>query len=339
MCFTALLTGSVLAQIEQVQAIPLPDELASLPNELTIYSTPNPNIPVYTDKGEKVAWKHSTIIKADRELRVVETGAYLIYYGNWWKRASFNETETKEMFDAKSLQLNEGDSLIYAKNWRVEPWSRSGWNFWYVKAVDVKGDTLMGYDILYTAGILEDGSQVLPLEKKLSSIHWKGSGGENYYLEGTIEEFQGKVTYQNGAITQLSIDINLESMQHEIGALTDHLKSKDFFYTEKYPRATFTATKLTYVEDGIWEITGELCMRGKCNQEKWYATVYDKDTTIALDYEAEIDRTKYKVNYASTAKPDDNYSISDTISLWGRFEFRKDYPGSNPFNTLEAKEE
>ena len=92
------------------------------------------------------------------------------------------------------------------------------------------------------------------------------------------------------------------------------------------------------IEGNQWEIEGELCLRGKCNQELWTATVIDTDTTVILNYKTEINRTKYNVNHASTVKPDKNYVILDTIELSGRFEFQKDYPGSNPFNTVEAKD-
>lgn len=329
---------NTIAQQAEVEAIPLPSELAHLPNELTIYSTPNPNIPEYIDNKEKVAWKHSTIIKADQIIRVVESGAYLLYYGNWWKRATFGVKETKELFDSKSLDMRPGDSLTYEKNWRVEPWSRSGWNFWYVKAVNAKGDTLMGYDILYTAGTLEDGTQLLPMLSKTSTIQWTGKGEGDYTLTGTINEFSGRIAYNNGTLSDLSVNINMDSIAHEIPTLIEHLKSKDFFHVSKYSGATFTAESMIQIEGNQWEIEGELCLRGKCNQELWTATVIDTDTTVILNYKTEINRTKYNVNHASTVKPDKNYVILDTIELSGRFEFQKDYPGSNPFNTVEAKD-
>ncbi len=258
-------SGTVLAQQEEVEAIPLPAELAGLPNELTIFSTPNPNFPEYIEKGEKVAWKHSTTIKAEQSIRVVETGAYLLYYGSWWKRAAFNEEQTMDIFDTKSLELAPGDSIVYEKNWRVEPWTRSGWNFWYVKAVNPQGDTLMGYDILYTAGTLEDGTQVMPMLADDSNIKWTGKGDGDYALTGTLNEFNGKIAYNDGILSDLNVSINMDSMSHEIPALIEHLKSKDFFHVSKYPGATFKAESMTLMENNEWKIEGQLCMRGKCN--------------------------------------------------------------------------
>lgn len=326
----------IFAQREAVEALPLPAEFATLSEELNIYSTPNPNIPELLKDGN-VAWKHATVIKADQFMEVVETGAYLLYHGTWWKRAAFDKSETKDMFDTKSLEMQPGDSIVYQKNWRVEPWSRSGWNFWYVKALNAKGDTLFGYDILYTAGELADGTQILPMLSKTSNINWTGKGDNGYQLTGTLNEFNGKIVYNNGALSGLTVNINMDSISHEIPTLIEHLKSKDFFHVSKYPGATFTAEKMTEGTDGEWTVEGELCMRGQCNQEVWTAEITDSETTIGLSFKTEIDRTKYKVNYASTVKPDKNYVIADTIELKGTLEFQKDYPGSNPFNTIEVK--
>jgi polyisoprenoid-binding protein YceI len=286
-----------------------------------------------------VVWKHSTIIKADEAIKVVETGAYLLNHGTWWKRASFGEKETKNLFDTKSLDLESGDSMVYKKNWRSEPWTRSGWNFWYVKAVNSEGDTIMGYDLLYTAGTMASGTQVLPLISPNSDVEWTGHAGDSdYALTGNFERLSGRVAFNQGTISDLSIELDMNSMSHEIPGLISHLKSKDFFHVKKYPTAIFTASSATSLVDGSWTIEGELCLHGECQQEVWTATVIDSDTSVILNFNAQIDRTKYTVNYASSVKPDKEYSISDTIELSGSFFFRKDYPGSNPWNSIKAKD-
>lgn len=334
-------SGHIFAQKEAIIEIQLPAELANLPNKIDIYSTPNPNIPEYEDEERtNVIWKHSTIIKADETIQIIETGAYLLNYGTWWKRASFGIKETKDMFAAKSLTLAAGDSILYEKNWRSEPWTRSGWNFWYVKAINNLGDTLLGYDLLYTAGTMADGTQVLPLASPNSKVEWTGRAGDSdYALTGQIERISGKVAFNQGMISDLSIELDMNSMSHEVSGLTSHLKSKDFFHVSKYPNAQFTSSKTLPMDDGSWKIEGELCLRGKCNQEIWTTTLVESDTSVVLNFNAQIDRTKYKVNYASTVKPDDEYSISDTIDLSGSFFFRKDYPGSNPWNSVTTNEE
>lgn len=320
--------------------VPLPSELIDLPNTVTIYSTPNPNYPEYVDEThEKVVWKHSTIIKANETIEILETGAYLMNYGTWWKRASFLAEDTKDMFDTKTLSLEAGDSIVFEKNWRSEPWTRSGWNFWYVKALNAQGDTIMGYDILYTGGTLPGGFQILPMVGKESNVEWTGRAGDSdYALTGEISRVSGKITYVIGNLSELSIDLDMTSLTHEIPGLIGHLKSKDFFHVSKYPEARFTADTMSRRENNQWRIEGELCLHGECNQEVWTVTLEDTDTAVILTFEAQIDRTKYNVNYASTVKPDKEYSILDTIDLSGQFYFQKDYPGSNPWNSTQPKE-
>ncbi len=335
-----LLTTCSFAQEDAVRNIPLPNDLINLPNKVTIYSTPNPNFPEYVDEERtEVAWKHSTIIKASESIEILETGAYLLRYGTWWKRASFSTKDTKDMFDTKTLSLAAGDSIVFEKNWRVEQWTRSGWNFWYVKALNAQGDTIMGYDILHTAGNLEDGTQIMPLVGPKSRVEWTGRAGDSdYALTGQISRMSGKMAYSDDVISDLTVVLEMESLTHEIADLEGHLKSKDFFHVSKYPEATFTAETLMPLENNQWEIEGELCLHGKCNQETWTATLAETDTSVCLSFEAQVNRTEYKVSYASSVKPDNNYSISDMIDLSGQFYFQKDYPGSNPWNSVEAKE-
>jgi polyisoprenoid-binding protein YceI len=328
-----------LAQYENIHKIPLPDEFSSAANAVEIYSTPNPNFAEYADeKKEEIVWKHSTIIKASEEMTITETGAFLLYNGTWQKRASFNKGQIKNMFATKTLDLKEGDSIVFKENWRYANLTETGWNFWYVKAKNKKGEELYGIDILETKGELADGTKILGLSSDSSIINWTGKAGDSdYSLSGTIAEFDGKITVQKGILKDCSITIKTNSITHEMEALIGHLKSADFFDTETYPKAEFKTNSIQMLSDTTCQLKGDFTLRGITKEETINVKLQTTDKAYLMQYNLDIDRTKYGANYASSKAPNENYKISDHFKLHGILYFQKDYPGSAPWNNVHPK--
>ena len=53
------------------------------------------------------------------------------------------------------------------------------------------------------------------------------------------------------------ISINTENEDRDA-----HLKSEDFFFTEKYPEISFTSTSFTKTGENTYQLNGDLTMRG-----------------------------------------------------------------------------
>lgn len=63
--------------------------------------------------------------------------------------------------------------------------------------------------------------------------------------KGEFKNFDGWIEYAGGKPTQISFDIDTASIVTDTEKLTGHLKTPDFFDVAKYPKATFTSTKLS----------------------------------------------------------------------------------------------
>lgn len=62
--------------------------------------------------------------------------------------------------------------------------------------------------------------------------------------DGGFKTFDGWLEYVGGKPTQLSFDIDLDSIWTDTEKLTGHLKSADFFDVAKFPKSTFTSSSI-----------------------------------------------------------------------------------------------
>jgi polyisoprenoid-binding protein YceI len=175
------------------------------------------------------------------------------------------------------------------------------------------------------------------LSNEKSTLSWKGMkpGGEHY---GVIEVVDGKIDTDGGQVTGGSFTIDMNTIicqdltnQGMNNKLVGHLKSKDFFHTEAYPKAFFTITKVSAgqsAEEGFsanYQVTGNLTVRGTTNEISFPAMItMDDNKVYAKTPQIELDRTEWNVNYQSKkifSNLKDRY-IDDTmiVSLDLRFD-------------------
>ena len=139
-----------------------------------------------------------------------------------------------------------------------------------------------------------------------STLSWEGSkpGGGHF---GTIEVINGAAHADGGVISGGSFEIDMSSIRNEDikkedmrDKLVGHLKSEDFFYVEKYPKATFKITKVEAGSGATQTITGDLTIRGNTNEISFPAEVSVDDNMIHASTEKiTLDRTLWEVNHMS----------------------------------------
>ena len=84
--------------------------------------------------------------------------------------------------------------------------------------------------------------------------------------------------------------------------LTRHLKDSDFFDVAKFPKATFTSTKIEpSTEEGTHMVTGDLEMRGVKKQISFPVTIKKQGSTVLTTSEFTIKRFDWDVNYKGAA--------------------------------------
>lgn len=107
-----------------------------------------------------------------------------------------------------------------------------------------------------------------------------------------------------GKSGKVELTIDLTSINTGAAAFDKHLRSADFFNTEMYPTATFTADKFSFNGDKVTEVAGTLTLLGKTNPVVLKATNFNcyqspmlKREVCGGDFETTLDRTAYGMNY------------------------------------------
>ncbi|MGE3611599.1 MAG: YceI family protein [Bacteriovoracaceae bacterium] len=146
-------------------------------------------------------------------------------------------------------------------------------------------------------------AQVFKIDPKVTTIDWLGKKVTGQH-NGKISIKSGSLTVNGDLITAGEIVVDMNSIVCE--DITDkeyntkfigHMKSNDFFDTEKFPEAKLVIKNSKKTDKGL-EVQGDLTMRGKTAPVTFLATVkagsdYKASTTLVLD------RTQWDLKYGS----------------------------------------
>lgn len=96
-------------------------------------------------------------------------------------------------------------------------------------------------------------------------------------VEGKFNKFEGTVTVDKSfEKSKVEFSAEIASIDTGVTKRDDHLKSPDFFDAKKYPKLTFTSSKITRTEDAL-TIVGTLKIKDK-----------SKEVTINAKYLGEV---------------------------------------------------
>ena len=188
---------------------------------------------------------------------------------------------------------------------------------------------------LLTANVLFDYSdKETPVRYKVdvarSKMNWTG-----YYLfnfgehNGSIQLSKGEIQADGESIVGGYFDIDMTSIRNlDMPAsdggkdLEQHLKSNDFFDTDKFPTARFEITKTERIKDAHpdgpnYDVTGDLTIKGTKNTLLFPATITYNENGIQAKAKFKFDRTKWNVQYNSGKFFSDvgDGAISDAIAI------------------------
>jgi len=134
-------------------------------------------------------------------------------------------------------------------------------------------------------------SKITWIGKKVTGQH---TG--NISLKSANLEF-GKMGLSGGSFEMSMGTITCTDMQGEYAdKLVGHLKSEDFFSTEKFPVASFKITKATpTAKAGTYKVDGNLTIKGITKPVSFDAMVDNGNAKAKIT----IDRTQYDIKYGS----------------------------------------
>lgn len=144
-----------------------------------------------------------------------------------------------------------------------------------------------------------------------SKVNWTGRKitGEH---SGTIQLTEGKLILDGDKLSGGSFTIDMASIKNtditdveSSQDLTGHLKSEDFFATEKYPEARFVITKVSPSANKLSQITGNLTIKGITKEVQFPATIQAEGDKIKATAKIVVDRTLYDIRYGSGSFFDD----------------------------------
>jgi polyisoprenoid-binding protein YceI len=153
-----------------------------------------------------------------------------------------------------------------------------------------------------------------------------------------ISNVKGSFAALAGTLTEHATDATLSSIDASIDVSTvntgdaqrdAHLKSADFFDTEKFPAMTFKSTKVQPNGDGGYNVTGDLTIHGQTRQQTFVVdgpSAPGKDpwgnTRIGLSATAKINRKDYGLNW-NAALETGGILVGEDVSITLEVQFIK----------------
>ncbi|MBE9464567.1 YceI family protein [Dyadobacter subterraneus] len=138
-------------------------------------------------------------------------------------------------------------------------------------------------------------SELIWTGKKVTGEHT----GKISLKEGTVI-MDGTKLSGGKFIADLTTITNTDLTDKEYnGKLIGHLKSDDFFGVEKHPTATFVTTKAVAKSAGVYDVTGNLTIKGITKPVTFPVTVKPTATGADITGKLVIDRSKFDIKYNS----------------------------------------
>ncbi|WP_313891921.1 YceI family protein [Psychrobacillus sp.] len=113
-------------------------------------------------------------------------------------------------------------------------------------------------------------------------------------LDGNAEDLTG---------ASISFDIDVKSISTNNEDRDNHLRSADFFDTEKFPSIKFVATDIKKTDDGEYDVTGDMTIKGVTKSVTFETEYGGKGTNpwgqevVAFSAETKISRKEFDLTW------------------------------------------
>jgi polyisoprenoid-binding protein YceI len=122
---------------------------------------------------------------------------------------------------------------------------------------------------------------------------------------GSFKQFAGAIDLVKNSVeaSRVTIDIQTNSVVTDEPDLTKHLQTPDFFDVAKYPKATFTSTKIEAVNAGgaTHSVTGNFELHGVKKSIQFPATIMVAPDSVSVNSEFAINRKDFGLVYPGKA--------------------------------------
>jgi polyisoprenoid-binding protein YceI len=122
---------------------------------------------------------------------------------------------------------------------------------------------------------------------------------------GSFKQFGGAIDLLKNSVegSRVTIDIQTSSVVTDEDDLTKHLKTPDFFDVAKYPKATFTSTKIEASNNGgaTHSVTGNFELHGVKKSIQFPATITVAPDSVSVNAEFAINRKDFGIVFQNKA--------------------------------------
>jgi polyisoprenoid-binding protein YceI len=122
---------------------------------------------------------------------------------------------------------------------------------------------------------------------------------------GSFKQFTGAINLVKNSIeeSRVAIEIEAASVVTDEDALTKHLQTPDFFDVAKYPKATFTSTKILAANaaGATHSVTGNFELHGVKKSITFPATIQVAPDSASVNAEFAINRKDFGIVFAGKA--------------------------------------
>ena len=96
-----------------------------------------------------------------------------------------------------------------------------------------------------------------------SSVEFVGRHLGLSKVRGRFTKFGGNIEIAEAPEqSSVEVDIDVASVESADARRDEHLRSPDFFHVEEHPSMVFKSASVTPVDDGTWNVAGDLTIRG-----------------------------------------------------------------------------
>jgi polyisoprenoid-binding protein YceI len=138
-------------------------------------------------------------------------------------------------------------------------------------------------------------------------------------FRGRFEDFDATLTSAEGGALRLDGRVSADSIVVKDENLAAHLRSPDFFDTERHPEIAFAST-LVRAEDGELVVDGELTIKGHTRPIEARGAITEPVVTLGdvtklgVELEAVVDRTEYGLEW-NAPLPKGGFALDNEVKL------------------------
>lgn len=185
--------------------------------------------------------------------------------------------------------------------------------------INMKNLKTIAIALLVIIGTSVSNAQTKKIDASKSKITWLGKKVTGQH-GGTINIKEGNLVFAGKKLTDGTVTVDMTSLvctDLKAGEgkekIEGHLKSEDFFGTEKFQTSKIVFKKVVATGKNSYMVTADLSIKEKTNPITFVLTINGNTAAAAL----KVDRTKYDIKYGSGSFFDNlgDRAISDEFEL------------------------